>query len=84
MKNEEKIYKSLDRVANSIWDVLKDDGNDYTMPYALFEIAKALNRVADIYATSLTNQAKSMEKDHRELNQIWDSFDGMEGDKNGS
>jgi hypothetical protein len=84
MENEEKIYKALDRVANSLWDGLRGDRNDYTMPDALFEIARALNRIADTYATSLTNQAKSMEKDHRELNQIWDSFDGMEGDKNGS
>jgi hypothetical protein len=64
MKNEEKIAKSLDRIANSLWDGLRADGNDYTMPDALFEIAKALNRVADIYATSLTNQAKSMEKNN--------------------
>ena len=81
MENEEKIYKALDRVANSIWDGLRDDENDYTIPGSVFAIAKALNKVANTYATSLTNQAKSIEKENRAFRQF---FDGMEGDKNGS
>jgi len=81
MKNEEKIYKSMDRVANAIWDGLRGDGNDYTTTDALFEISRALNRIADTYATSLTNQAKSIEKENRAFRQF---FDGMGGDKNGS
>ena len=81
MENEEKIYKALDRVANSIWDGLRDDENDYTMPGAVFAIAKSLNKVANTYATSLTNQAKSIEKENRAIRQY---FDGMEGDNNGS
>ena len=79
MKNEEKIYKSLDRVANSIWDGLKDDGNDYTTSSSIFAIAKSLNKIANKYATSLINQSKSMEKENR----AWENY-GMEGDKNGS
>ena len=79
MKNEEKIYKSLDRVANSIWDGLKDDGNDYTTSSSIFAIAKSLNKIADTYTTSLINQAKSIEKENR----AWENY-GMEGDKNGS
>ena len=64
MKNEEKICKSMDRVANAIWDGLRGDGNDYTTPDALFEISRVLNKIADTYATSIINQAKSMEKDN--------------------
>tara|TARA_R100000963_G_C4637143_1_gene101069 strand:- start:22 stop:222 length:201 start_codon:yes stop_codon:yes gene_type:complete len=64
MKNEEKICKSMDRVANAIWDGLRGDGNDYTTTDALFEIFRALNRISDTYATAITNQAKSMEKDN--------------------
>ena len=81
MKNEEKIYKSMDRVANAIWDGLKDDGNDYTTSSSIFAIAKSLNKIAATYATSLINQAKSIEKENRAFRQF---FDGMEGDKNGS
>ena len=45
MKNEEKIYKSMDRVANAIWDGLKDDGNDYTTSSSISAIAKSLNKI---------------------------------------
>ena len=79
MKNEEKIYKSMDRVANAIWDGLKDDGNDYTTSSSISAIAKSLNKITDTYATSFTNQAKSIEKENR----AWENY-GMEGDKNGS
>ena len=46
-----------------------------------FVEAKSLNKITDTYATSLTNQAKSIEKEKRAFRQF---FDGMEGDKNGS
>ena len=57
MKNEKEIYKSMDRIANAIWDGLRGDGNDYTMTDALFEVSRALNRIADTYANDLKNQA---------------------------
>lgn len=49
----DNIVHALDRVARSLWDGLRADGSDYTIPDGLFAVATSLDKIADAI-----NQAK--------------------------
>ena len=41
------VVHALDKIAHSLWDGLRAEGFDYTIPDGLFAVAKSLNRIAD-------------------------------------
>jgi hypothetical protein len=38
---------ALDRIAHSLWDGLRAEGFDSTIPDGLFAVAQSLNKIAD-------------------------------------
>jgi len=41
------IVEALDRIANSLWDGLRAEGGDSTIPDGLFAVAESLDKIAD-------------------------------------
>ena len=41
------IVNALDRIAHSLWDGLRNDGGDNTIPDALFSVSRSLDKIAE-------------------------------------
>tara|TARA_R100000654_G_scaffold2040_6_gene7447 strand:- start:108 stop:356 length:249 start_codon:yes stop_codon:yes gene_type:complete len=41
------VVHALDRIARSLWDGLRAEGYDSTIPDGLFAVAQSLNKIAD-------------------------------------
>ena len=43
----ENIVESLDKIAHRLWEGLREEGGDATIPNGLFAIARSLDKVAE-------------------------------------
>ena len=41
------IVNAIDGVAHSLWDGLRANGSDYTIPNGLFAVSESLDKIAD-------------------------------------
>tara|TARA_R100001129_G_scaffold128824_2_gene90829 strand:+ start:2136 stop:2378 length:243 start_codon:yes stop_codon:yes gene_type:complete len=41
------IVEGLDKIAHSLWDGLRNDGGDNTIPDALYAVSESLDKIAD-------------------------------------